>query len=148
MSARLLAVCTGNTCRSPMLAAFLCAGARRLELPLAVESCGVAAATGGPASKHAVTTLAERGIDLADHRSRPIDDCDLRAYDQVWCMGEHHALACLELGAPQERVFVVRGERGGVPDPVGGDLDAYRACADVLQVAAEDILADLAKPSG
>ena len=66
---RLLFVCVGNTCRSPLAAAVASAvlGSR-----VQAESAGMAA-TGRPAAAEAIAVLQERcGIDRSTHRSRPL----------------------------------------------------------------------------
>ena len=78
---RILFVCTGNTCRSP-LAMALCRVllARRLgcsiaELPsrgFQVQSAGLAATIGELASAEAVEVVRDMGGDLAEHRSQPL----------------------------------------------------------------------------
>ncbi|MFM2091823.1 MAG: hypothetical protein RLZZ127_2312, partial [Planctomycetota bacterium] len=86
---RWLVVCTGNTCRSPLLAALLRQKAAAAGLALTVESAGTGAADGDPASGGTVRALARRGILLRDHRSRPLP-ADLAAYDRIWCMTSRH----------------------------------------------------------
>ncbi|MBM3957291.1 MAG: hypothetical protein FJ313_04485, partial [Gemmatimonadetes bacterium] len=72
---RVLLVCTGNQCRSPMAEALL----RRLAatdsaapLEIRVSSAGTAAPAGFPATQQAQEACAEEGIDLTGHRSRPV----------------------------------------------------------------------------
>ncbi|XID91160.1 low molecular weight protein arginine phosphatase [Paenibacillaceae bacterium WGS1546] len=61
---RILIVCTGNTCRSPMAEAMLRDLAARGGKPLEVRSAGVAAANGQPISPNAAETLRRRKLDL------------------------------------------------------------------------------------
>lgn len=139
-----LCLCTGNTCRSPMLEvllrAELAAGGRD---DVTVLSAGVAAAAGAPASHHAQTAMADRGLDLSRHRSRPLAAVDLPTIDQVWCMSASHAAVAMGAGVPPERLHIVASENGGVPDPYGGDLAEYRATAAVLSSAAAAIASSL-----
>lgn len=72
---RVLFVCTGNTCRSPMAAAYAAdrfrrAGRGDFECP----SAGLAAWTGTPASHAAIETMGEIGIDLNGFRSTRVTD--------------------------------------------------------------------------
>ena len=68
---RILFVCTGNTCRSPM-AEGLCRsflGHYRLQQEVEVASAGLNAVAGEPASREAVEIMRERGIDLSGHKT-------------------------------------------------------------------------------
>lgn len=60
---RILFVCTGNTCRSPMAEAFLRKLAKERGIQLEVQSAGVAAAEGTPISRHAEAVLRDHNID-------------------------------------------------------------------------------------
>ena len=60
---RILFVCTGNTCRSPMAEGLLRGMAKKSGLQLEVRSAGVAAVDGLPMSDHSLSVLRERGWD-------------------------------------------------------------------------------------
>ncbi|HYE05823.1 MAG TPA: hypothetical protein VEL07_09940 [Planctomycetota bacterium] len=141
---RLLFVCSGNTCRSPMLAALTRhALAARGITGVSVESAGLYAASGDAASAHAVAAMAERGIALEAHRSQPIDAIELDGVDRIWCLGRGHLTALTASGVDPSRLRLVNADAGGVPDPYGGDRAAYDACAAVLERAVDDVIADL-----
>ncbi|GDY13221.1 hypothetical protein LBMAG53_20990 [Planctomycetota bacterium] len=141
---KLLAVCTGNTCRSPMLKVLLRAELARIKrLDVTVDSAGTGAWDGEPASALAIATMAGLGLDLSDHRSQSVAGLDLSAYDHIHAMSAAHVAALRSLGVPARQLSVVDAEHGGVPDPFGGDAADYAACARVLASAARLIVAEL-----
>ena len=84
----LVVVCTANLSRSPMAAALLAAA---LGPAAHVSSAGVEATPGRPAAPDAVRAMADRGLDIVDHRSRPLDPATIAATDVVLTMTRAHA---------------------------------------------------------
>lgn len=140
-SHRILFVCSGNTCRSPMAAAAAVAEAERLEVGADVEvrSAGVSAAPGFPASGGAVEVGRRHGLDLRDHRSRPLDTEDLAWASLVVCMTRSHLQAVRAAGAADRAVLLTEllprrhPERDrDVADPHGGDVERYERAFEVI----------------
>lgn len=130
----ILCVCTGNTCRSPMLTTLLCGLLAQRGLDgMRVESAGTGAGEGEPATPQAVSTIAGFGLDLRSHRSRHISGIDIAKFDRVLCMTSSHAAYVRSLGVPANRIEVVNAEQGGVPDPFGGTAADYELCARTLE---------------
>ncbi len=140
---RLLCVCTGNTCRSPMFAVLLNAALRRQDVQAIVESAGTAAEAGGPASAGALLVMGRRGLDLSGHRSRAVQDLDLSGFDRIFTVSSRHAAYVRAQGVEPGRIEVLAAADGGVPDPFGGDAVAYEAAANTLATEAERIAAGL-----
>ena len=144
---KILLVCTGNICRSPLAAALMqrALGERGAE-GIEVSSAGTGAWDGAPVSEGAYLVGLEQGLDLSAHRARLLTRDLVEQSDLILTMARHHRARVDKLGG-EGRVFVL-GEyagRGGdaaeVSDPFGGDLAVYRdTCAELttLVTAAVD----------
>lgn len=131
---RILVVCTGNTCRSPLAAAALRHALGREVTRVEVSSAGTAAWEGQTATAAAIEVAATDGIDLRDHRSRRVTPALLRSVDLVLVMERAHLGAVQALGADPHRTHVLSewpapGDPSlPVSDPFGGSLEAYEEC--------------------
>lgn len=88
---RILTVCTGNICRSPLAAALLGDRLAARGLPATVTSCGTHA-TGLPVPEYAHRVAAELGTSVTGHRARPVTANVLAndGADLVLCMDRGH----------------------------------------------------------
>jgi protein-tyrosine-phosphatase len=95
---RILTVCTGNICRSPMAEGLLKHHGRRRGCEgLEVASAGTWADHGSPASSGAQNVMQGRGVDLSDHKSTPLQSHHLESADLVIVMTSVHVQEVLEL---------------------------------------------------
>jgi protein-tyrosine-phosphatase len=140
----ILFVCSANQCRSPMaqvlFEAFLVEKGEREAWR--VESAGVWAYEGSPATANAQTAMAERGLDLSRHLSQPADSTLIKQFDLTLVMEQRHKTVLQEQN-PQlaDRIYLLRviaGQKGDFADPVGGSLEQYRAAADELGMLMRD----------
>lgn len=145
---RLLFVCTGNTCRSPMAEVIARAEAERRRLRgIESRSAGTYAWGGQPAAAPGILTARARGLDLGGHRSTPLDESLVAWADLVLAMEAGHVEAVRRV-SPDARVAVVTEflpqddprHGGSVPDPIGGDREVYEETFELLERAVRGLL--------
>src|SRR5664279_2810787 len=97
---RILMVCSGNTCRSPLAAVMLKAKLSAIpELAgFSVTSAGTSALAGAPASEGSYLIAIERGLDLSDHRSRLLTRDLVKSAELILTMTEPQAERVASLG--------------------------------------------------
>jgi protein arginine phosphatase len=143
---RILFVCTGNTCRSPMAEAIL--KSKAID-GVEVKSAGVFAINGSPASAHAKTVLGENNIP-ENHSSAYLTEEELEWATYVFTMTEGHKTAVLsKYPHASEKTFTLKefAENNPAPqdivDPYGGSLDLYRETFEDIHRAIEKIIGRL-----
>jgi protein-tyrosine-phosphatase len=154
---RVLLVCTGNICRSPLAEVML---RRELELRgadgVAVASAGTGAWEGAPASEGAYLVALENDLDLSEHRAKLLTRDVVKESDVILTMARHHRARVHELGG-EGRVHVLgefvgrTGPEAEVADPFGSDLEVYRdtyaELDELIEQATERIAAELSGES-
>ena len=135
---KVLFVCTGNTCRSPMAEGIFREMLHGKNAGISCGSAGLAAADGVAPTPHAVEACREIGVDISGQRSRRLSRRDLQDTDLFIVMTKAHMQALLASGVPAEKIRVL-----DVPDPYGGTLEVYQRCRDAIREALKGIFREL-----
>lgn len=157
---RIVLVCTGNTCRSPMAEGLSKVILEQLQLPAEVLSAGTYAMAGNLASEAAIEVLRDEGLDISNHRARPLTPELLAQADLILAMTRMQRQQILQLfPQAEEKVYILKelAEKGlrrpdqaaadladapeeespgrwDIPDPLGYPASVYREVMQELKV--------------
>ena len=141
---KIIFICTGNTCRSPMAEGLFRAHGGEEKTGLTAASAGLFTQDGMPASQNAIAAAAERGADITAHRSRMLTAEMANAARYLVCMtGAHYDRLCELFPDCADKVFTLLPE--DISDPFGGDLETYRRAAAEIDAGVRSIIERLAK---
>ena len=151
LQVKVLFVCSGNICRSPMAAEYARHRASRKGLShLVGASAGTLGIEDAPASAAAIRTLQEAGLDLSAHRSRGLTDADVRSSDLIIGMTHDHLehVARCHAGGQEERWLLRAFESGVDPrraapelaDPIGKPIEFYREQFGLIRTCVDHLV--------
>lgn len=139
---RILLVCTGNTCRSPMLQAFLREKLRKLSKKVEIKSVGVSVREGDKVTQEARDALKNYDITIR-HKPTQLNQQDLERADTIITMTED-LKSYFANNVCSYKIYSMRQAVGfNIPDPFGYGTRSYGECAAVLDKASDIIIENL-----
>lgn len=149
---KILFVCLGNICRSPLAMGILRDKATKQGIPLEVSSAGFSDYHAGEgADPRSLETAARHGIDISDHIARQFKISDFDHYDRIYVMDSTNYDDVIGIARREEdRVkvdFIMNlstpGRNMPVPDPYFGGRDGFENVYRMLDQACDILINDL-----
>ena len=147
---KILVVCTGNTCRSPMAEGILKDLGAKNNLDIRVKSAGIMAFDGDSPSNNAVMALKNIGIDIRDYKASLVRENLVDEADIILTMTDSHKERIIRnFPNAKNKVFLYNeyayGKYTDISDPFGGNINTYQITRDEIYKASEAIIERLVK---
>lgn len=148
---RILMVCLGNICRSPLAEGILRHKAEQAGLSLEVDSAGTGHWHAGEApDPRSVSVAQKHGLNISGQRARTLSPYDLETFDHIFAMDASNYRDILNLAVTNEEKGKVRmimnlsqpGKNVGVPDPYYG-TDGFEHVFNMLSEACDALIEEL-----
>lgn len=140
---KIIFVCTGNTCRSPMAEALMKKYCMENGLDFDISSGGIMLEPDVDVSRNSVIAMQDYGIDISAHEPKAITIDDISEADLILTMTSSHA-EFLKNATPQfaQKIYTLAEISGAdeIIDPFGQSLDVYRSCAEKIDRAISALL--------
>jgi protein-tyrosine phosphatase len=149
---RILFVCTGNICRSPIAEGILRSKLSEAGLDTVVDSCGFESFhVGDHPDPRAVKVTRRRGIDISGHVSRLFTRRDFDLSDRIYVMDSSHYQELMRMAGSEQDMkkvdyllnLLYPGQNLPVPDPWYSDIHAFERVYDLMEPACEKIVSGL-----
>ena len=149
---KILMVCLGNICRSPLAEGILSHKTKHLNI--SVDSAGTAAYhVGEPPDKRSIEIAKKYNIDLSNQRARQFSRKDFEEFDIIYAMDTSnyaHLISLSENKKEQDKIRLILNEINplaceSVPDPYYGTGDGFQIVYDMLDKACNKILSSIEK---
>ena len=146
---RILMVCLGNICRSPIAEGVLKHKAKEHGLDWIVESAGTNSYhTGQEPHRHSQKVCLQNGIDISAQRARKFKPEDFELYDKIYVMAEDVYEDVIEIAGhkidPEKLDYFLNeldgGQNQSVPDPWYGTEVGYAPVYDMIEKTCEAII--------
>lgn len=133
---KILFVCTGNTCRSPMAEGI----AKKLFPNIEFSSAGIFAEIGSKPSENAVLALKELNIDISEHTAVQLTLNITKEFDFIVPMTKNHRNLLLQAGVSENKIKMLDEE---IPDPYMQSLEIYSKTAEMLKKSIKKLIGEI-----
>jgi protein-tyrosine phosphatase len=149
---KVLLVCLGNICRSPMAEGLLRDMATARNIILTTDSAGMIDTHAGESpDPRAQAAMEKHGHDISDLRARPFEAYDFQRYDLLLAMDASNLRDMLKLAPTPELAkkvhavmdYATKHSEREVPDPYWGDAKDYEHVYELLSDALEGVINDV-----
>lgn len=149
---KILMVCLGNICRSPIAEGILRSRAVARNIDVTIDSAGTSDwHAGEKPDKRAVAVARKHGIDISNLRARQFSREDFSVFDRIFVMDSSNlanVLLMAERQQDRDKVSLILQEEDGdmfcdVPDPYHGGESGFEYVFDLLDTACQRILNEI-----
>ena len=138
---KILMVCLGNICRSPLAQGIL--ESKVDSEKILVDSAGTAAYhIGNPPDPRSIAVAKKHGIDITSQRARQFNPEDFTTFSKIYVMDRTNYKNIMALAQSEkeiEKVSLILTENREVPDPYYGGKEGFQSCFDLLNTACDRI---------
>ena len=151
---KVLMVCLGNICRSPLAQGILESTSKKNNLNIYVDSAGTGNwHSGSSPDKRSIDVAKKYGINISHQKARQFSSEDFKNFHKIYVMDTQNYSNILKLCSSEnecnkvELILKSINEHGrlSVPDPYYGGKDGFEKIYKLLHSACEKIVADLIK---
>ncbi|HPR59088.1 MAG TPA: low molecular weight protein-tyrosine-phosphatase [Bacteroidales bacterium] len=149
---KILMVCLGNICRSPLAEGLLRQKIQQRGLNAVVSSSGTGNYhIGEPADSRMIATALKHDVDISGHRARQFKVNDFDRYDLIYVMDDSNYRNMIKLARNADdssKVHLIMdvaepGKNLNVPDPYFGGIESFELVFDLLNMVCEKIADNL-----